>query len=58
MMKPKPDPVGPGQESVWTYPRPAIAEPSARHVRIAHRGIVIADTRSAVRTLETSHPPS
>lgn len=58
MMKPKPDPVGPGQQSVWTYPRPAIAEPSARHVRIAHCGIVIADTRAAVRTLETSHRPS
>lgn len=58
MTKPKPDPVGPGQESVWTYPRPAIAEPSTRHVRIAHRGFVIADTRAAVRTLETSHPPS
>ncbi|MFV0920585.1 DUF427 domain-containing protein [Sphingomonas parapaucimobilis] len=58
MTKPQPDPVGPGQESVWTYPRPAIAEPSPRHVRIAHRGIVIADTRAAVRTLETSHPPS
>ncbi|GAM01796.1 MULTISPECIES: DUF427 domain-containing protein [Sphingomonas] len=58
MTKPQSDPVGPGQESVWTYPRPAIAEPSPRHVRIAHRGIVIADTRAAVRTLETSHPPS
>jgi len=57
-MKPRPDPVGPGQEGVWDYPRPAIAEPSKRHVRIVHRGIVIADTRAPVRTLETSHPPS
>lgn len=55
---PQPDPAAPGQESVWDYPRPAIAEPSERHVRIEHRGVVVADTRAAVRTLETSHPPS
>jgi uncharacterized protein (DUF427 family) len=53
-----PDPIRPGQESVWSYPRPAVAEPSARHIRIVHRGVVIAETRRAVRTLETSHPPS
>ena len=53
-----PDPVGPGQTSVWRYPRPAVAELSGRHVVIEHRGSVVADTRSAVRTLETSHPPS
>ena len=52
------DPVLPGQVSVWDFPRPAIAERCARHIRIAHRGQVIADTRASVRTLETSHPPS
>ncbi len=52
------DPTGPGQESVWSFPRPAIAEPCACHVRIEHGGRTIAETRSAVRTLETSHPPS
>jgi uncharacterized protein (DUF427 family) len=57
-MRPRPDPAGPGKESVWAYPRPAIAEASDRHVRIEHRGTVIADTRAAIRTLETSHPPS
>ena len=55
---PEPDPVGPGQESVWDYPRPAVAEPTTRHIRIVHRGVTIADTRAAWRTLETSHPPS
>jgi len=55
---PRPDPAAPGQESVWSYPRPAIAEPSAAHILIEHRGIVIADTRASVRTIETSHPPS
>jgi uncharacterized protein (DUF427 family) len=52
------DPVGPGQKSVWSYPRPAIAESCACHIVIEHGGRVIAETRSAVRTLETSHPPS
>lgn len=57
-MRPRPDPVGPGQESVWAYPRPAVAEPTAARVTIEHRGVIVADTRSSVRTLETSHPPS
>ena len=56
--RPEPDPVGLGQESVWDYPRPAIAEPTARHIRITHQGVVLADTRAAWRTLETSHPPA
>ena len=57
-MKVIPDPTGPGQESVWSYPRPAVAEQSRRHLQIKHRGVTIADTRCGVRTLETSHPPS
>lgn len=55
---PAPDPVHSGQESVWDYPRPAIAEPTPRHLRIIHKGIVLAETRAAWRTLETSHPPT
>ena len=57
-MRPRPDPVGPGQESVWHYPRPPIAEPTPSRVMIEHEGQVIADTRASVRTLETSHPPT
>jgi uncharacterized protein (DUF427 family) len=57
-MTPRPDPTTPGQESVWSYPRPAIAEATTAHIVIVHRGVTIADTRAAVRTLETSHPPS
>ena len=57
-MRPEPDPVSPGQESVWRFPRPAVAEPSERHVRIEHRGTLVADTMAAIRTLETSHPPN
>lgn len=57
-MRPRPDPVGPGQRSVWDFPRPAIAEPIGARIVIEHRGVIVADTRRAVRTLETSHPPS
>ncbi|MEL6530174.1 MAG: DUF427 domain-containing protein [Pseudomonadota bacterium] len=55
---PEPDPVGPGQESVWDYPRPAIAEPTNRRIQIIHQGIALVDSQSAWRTLETSHPPT
>jgi len=55
---PAPDPVQPGQESVWDYPRPPLVEPTSRHIRILHRGILLVDTRAAWRTLETSHPPT
>jgi uncharacterized protein (DUF427 family) len=51
-------PPGPGQESVWDYPRPPALEPSTEHVRVILGGVVIADTRAALRILETSHPPT
>jgi len=57
-MTPRRDPVGPGQVSVWDFPRPAVAEPVGSHVVIEHHSVIVADTRRAVRTLETSHPPS
>lgn len=57
-MKSDRDPVLPGQRSVWDFPRPAIAEPCDAHVRIEHRGVVIAETRESVCTFETSYPPS
>jgi len=53
-----PDRPAPGQESVWAYPRPAIAEPTPRRLQIVHRGVTLADTARGVRTLETSHPPT
>lgn len=57
MKRPEPIVPGPGQESVWDYPRPAIAEPTDAHIVVEHRGVRIAETRRAVRVLETSHPP-
>jgi uncharacterized protein (DUF427 family) len=49
---------GPGQESVWEYPRPPRAELSREHVLIRFDGHVICDTKRSIRVLETSHPPS
>ncbi|MBT2500947.1 DUF427 domain-containing protein [Curtobacterium sp. ISL-83] len=48
---------GPGQESVWDYPRPPAVEPVAARVVVRLGGQVVADTTDAVRVLETSHPP-
>jgi len=48
---------GPGQESVWDYPRPPRVEWAGEHVVIRLGGGVIADTTAALRVLETSHPP-
>lgn len=48
---------GPGQESVWDYPRPPRLEDSDKHIKIIFNGEVIAETRRAKRVLETSHPP-
>jgi uncharacterized protein (DUF427 family) len=44
-------------ESVWDYPRPPRLEPTSRHLRVVHAGIVLAQTSHALRILETSHPP-
>ena len=53
-----PTPPAPGQESVWDFPRPAIAEPTALRLRVRHRGETVAETRRGLRVLETSHPPT
>jgi uncharacterized protein (DUF427 family) len=49
---------GPGQESVWDYPRPPRLERSHRHVVVELAGVTIADTTASLRVLETSHPPA
>jgi uncharacterized protein (DUF427 family) len=48
---------GPGQESVWGYPRPPRVEPERRKVRVVLGGELIAQSTAALRVLETSHPP-
>ncbi|MFM8304480.1 MAG: DUF427 domain-containing protein [Actinomycetota bacterium] len=49
---------GPGQESVWDYPRPPALEPVDAHLVVVLGGVTVADTHGAYRVLETSHPPN
>lgn len=56
-MKITPETPGPGQESVWAYPRPPRVEQSSDRVVIRLGGAIIVDTTDTVRVLETSHPP-
>lgn len=57
-MHPTPWPVGPGQESVWSYPRPPSSERVRRRAVITLAGAVVVDTDDLVRVCETSHPPT
>lgn len=49
---------GPGQESVWDYPRPPAVDAVERHVVVRVGATVVAETPRAHRVLETSHPPT
>jgi uncharacterized protein (DUF427 family) len=48
---------GPGQESVWDYPRPPRVEAVRKRLRVIFNGVTIADSTDGFRVLETSHPP-
>lgn len=49
---------GPGQESVWDYPRPPVFVPDDRVVEVHAPDGPIASTRRAIRALETSQAPA
>jgi uncharacterized protein (DUF427 family) len=49
---------GPGQVSVWDFPRPPVIVADAREIVIHWGALEVARTRQAVRVLETAHPPS
>ena len=51
-------PAGPGEESVWDYPRPPRIVDDTRHIVVRVGTIVVADTHRARRVLETASPPS
>lgn len=57
-MRPRAQEPGPGQESVWDYPRPPRVEPASELVEVVLGGEVVARTTAALRVLETSHPPT
>ena len=48
---------GPGQESVWDYPRPPRIEDTDKHIEVFFNDILIADSTDVKRVLETSSPP-
>ena len=55
---PSPDPVAPGQESVWDYPRPPALRRCAVPISIVLGGRVICEADASWQVLETSHPPT
>jgi uncharacterized protein (DUF427 family) len=55
---PTPDKPGPGQESVWDYPRPPRLEEFRGSITIELGGRTIASTDRGWRVLETTHPPT
>ncbi len=46
------------RENVWDYPRPPRLEPVPQRLRILLDGVEIANSQTAHRILETSHPPT
>ncbi len=58
MSRPRPELPGPGQESVWDYPRPPRVDPSDEVVEVRLGGRVVARSTRTLRVLETSHPPT
>ncbi|MFC4785978.1 DUF427 domain-containing protein [Nocardioides sp. MAHUQ-72] len=58
MRRPAPERPGPGQESVWDYPRPPRLETTSERVEVELGGRVVASTSAGWRVLETSHPPT
>ena len=49
---------GPGQESVWDYPRPPAIMRCSELVEVRHGETVIARTEQSYRVLETASPPT
>jgi uncharacterized protein (DUF427 family) len=45
-------------ERVWDYPRPPALVPCERRVRVEVGGVMVAESTTALRVLETSHPPT
>jgi uncharacterized protein (DUF427 family) len=53
-----PERPGPGQESVWDFPRPPALRASSALVVVTLGGVEVCRSTSAIQVLETSHPPS
>ncbi len=55
MRRPIPDPVATGQESVWDFPRPAVAQPTGAKVSVVFAGQTIAESLRALCSRTTDH---
>lgn len=53
-----PEPVRPGEESVWDYPRPPVIEAVVEPIRVLFADQVVASSTKAVRVLETAGAPT
>src|SRR2546430_7045597 len=49
---------GPGQESVWDYPRPTTLVSDHRRIVVRRGDLLIADSLETYRILETAGPPT
>ena len=58
MPHPQPIAPGPGQESVWDYPRPPRLETSTSTIQVVLGGVTIVETNRSFRVLETASPPT
>ena len=52
------EPVGPGEESVWDFPRPPRIEPVAARVRVLADDVTVTDSSRALRVVETAGAPT
>ncbi len=53
----EPEAAGPGEESVWDYPRPPQIRPAAAPVRVEFAGEIVAASSKALRVVETAGAP-
>jgi len=53
-----PEQPGPGQESVWHYPRPPVVQAVDQPVRVMAGGLEMARSTRALRVLETASAPA
>ncbi|MBI1179919.1 MAG: DUF427 domain-containing protein [Alphaproteobacteria bacterium] len=52
------EPAGPGEESVWDYPRPPLLERIDWPLQVEFGGEIVASTTRGIRILETASPPA
>ena len=56
--RPVPEQPRPGQESVWSYPRPPVLRACTAHITVVLGGVTVCETDTSWQVLETSHPPT